>query len=171
MKNEKYKGFQKIRKIFVPILSLLITFLLLYLLFENIKAINEGDHSGNRYLLTISESIALFLIPFIFNPKAVNKRINKNKKPEKPKKSSDMDLKIQRLVKLDGHYTASIIKKCPNCGFVNTKKTKICYNCSYKLNWEAKDQNEQSIIMKCPKCSFTNPRTTKICHNCGFKLN
>ena len=171
MNDEKYKGFQKIRKILVPILSLFTTFLLLYLLYENIKAINEGDHSENRYIFTILESIALFVIPFIFNPKAVIKRINKKNRSEQTNKNDDLDLKIQKIVKLDGHYTTPIIKKCPNCNFINTKKTEICHNCSYKLNWEVKDQNTQTLIMKCPKCSFTNMRNVKICHNCGQKLN
>ena len=169
MKDEKYTGFQKIRKIFVPILSLLITFFLLYLLFENIKAINEGDHSENRYFLIIVESIALFLIPFLFNPKAVNKRINRRNRAKLTQEKNLLELKIKKLVKLDGHYTPAIVLKCPNCKFVSTKKTKICYNCGYKLNWGMKEQNA-TIIMKCPKCSFTITRKTKICNNCGYKL-
>ncbi len=170
MKDENYSGFQKISRVLIPILSLLITFLILYLLYENIKAINEGDHSESRYLMTVIESISLFIIPFIFNPKAVSKRINKRSKAKKPVEKDILELKIQKLVKLNGHYTPAIIKKCPNCGFVNTKKTIICYNCAYKLNWESKEQNTLAIIKNCPKCGFVITKKTKICFNCGYNL-
>ena len=169
-KKIKYTKLENISRVLIPILSLIITFLILYLLYENIKAINEGNHSEIRYLMTIIESISLFIIPFIFNPKAVSKRINKRSKANQPVEKDILELKIQKLVKLDGHYTPAIIKKCPNCGFVNTKNSTICHNCAYKLNWESKEQNTQSIIMKCPKCSFINARKTKVCYNCGNKL-
>lgn len=172
MKNEKieYTRKENIARVSIPIISLLITFFILYLLFENISAINEGDHSEKRYFLTVIESISLFIIPFIFNPKAVSKRINKRSKAKQPKEKDILELKIQKLVKLNGRYTPAIILKCPNCGFVSTKKTKVCYNCSYKLNWNMKEQNTHTIIMKCPKCSFINTRKTKICFNCGYNL-
>ena len=170
MKDEKYSGFQKISRILIPILSLLITFLILYLLYENIKAINEGDHSEKRYILTVIESITLFIIPFIFNPKAVSKRINKRNKAKKPEEKDILELKIQKLVKLDGHYTPAIVKKCPKCGFVNTRNSKVCYNCAYRLDWESKVNNRHNIIKKCPKCGFINSRHTKICYNCNNKL-
>ena len=172
MKSEKIKYSRKenIARVLIPVISLLITFFILYLLFENISAINEGDHSEKRYFLTVIESISLFIIPFIFNPKAVSKRINKRSKTKQPKEKDILELKIQKLVKLDGYYTPAIIKKCPNCGFVNTKKTIICYNCSYKLNWESKEQNSFTVIKNCPKCGFVNTRKTKICYNCGNKL-
>ena len=172
MKSEKIKYSRKenIARILIPVISLLITFFILYQLFENISAINEGDHSEKRYFLTVIESISLFIIPFIFNPKAVSKRINKRSKAKQPKEKDILELKIQKLVKLDGHYTPAIIKKCPNCGFVNTKKSIICYNCAYKLDWESKDQNSLIIIKKCPKCGFVNPRKTHMCYNCGNKM-
>ena len=172
MKSEKkkYSKFENIARVLIPSISLLITFLILYLLFENISAINEGDKSEKRYLLTVIESISLFLIPFIFNPKAVSKRINKRSEAKQPKEIDILELKIQKVVKLNGHYTPAIIKKCPNCGFDNTKKTKVCYNCSYKLDWESKDQNSLNIIKKCPKCGFVNPRKTHMCYNCGNKM-
>ena len=169
-KKIKYTKLENIARVLIPIISLLITFLILFLLYDNIKAINEGDHTVERYSLTIIESISLFIIPFIFNPKAVNKRINKRIKGKRPIEKDILELKIQKLVKLDGHYSPAIIKKCPNCGFVNTKNSKICYNCAYKLNWELKEQNSLTIIKNCPKCGFVNTRKTKICYNCGNKL-
>ena len=169
--DEKYKGFQKIRRTLIPILSLLITFLLLYLLFENIKTINEGDNSGKRYFLTIIESIALFVIPFIFNPKAVKKRLDKKNKANIEQKKDILDLKIKKLIKLNGHYTPAIILKCPKCGFINVKKSKVCYNCSYRLNWGIEEQNESSILSKCPKCGFINVKKSKVCYNCSNKLD
>lgn len=172
MKNEKKKYSKKenLARVLIPIISLLITFFILYLLYENIKAINEGEHTVERYSLTIIESISLFIIPFIFNPKAVSKRINKRSKAKQPVEKDILELKIQKIVKLDGHYTPSIIKKCPNCGFVNTKKSIICFNCAYKLDWESKDQDSLTIIKKCPKCGFVNPRKIHMCYNCGNNL-
>ena len=172
MKNEKIKYTRKenIARVLIPTISLLITFFILYLLFENISAINEGDHSEKRYLFTVIESVSLFIIPFIFNPKAVSKRINKRSKAKQPIEKDILELKIQKLVKLNGHYTPGIIKKCPNCGFINTKKSKICYNCAYKLDWESKNQDSLTIIKKCPKCGFVNPRKTHVCYNCGNKM-
>ncbi len=173
MKNEKirYSKKENIARVLIPVISLLITFFILYLLFENISAINEGDHSEKRYLLTVIESISLFIIPFIFNPKAVSKRINKRNKAKKTIEKDILELKIQKLVKLDGHYTPAIIKKCNNCGFINTKKTKVCYNCGYRLDWESKEQDSLTVIKKCPKCGFLFSRKTKVCHNCGYKLS
>ena len=172
MKNEKIKYSRKenIARVLIPVISLLITFFILYLLFDNISAINEGDHSDKRYILTVIESISLFIIPFIFNPKAVSKRINKRNKAKKTIEKDILELKIQKIVKLDGRYTPAIIKKCPNCGFVNTKKSIICYNCAYKLDWESKKQDSLTIIKKCPKCGFVNPRKIHVCYNCGNKL-
>lgn len=169
-KKIKYSRKENIARVFIPIISILITFFILYLLYENILAINEGDHSGKRYLLTVIESISLFVIPFIFNPKAVNKRINKRSEAKRPIEKEILELKIKKLVKLDGQYTQAIIKKCPKCSFVNTKNSKICYNCGYKLNWNMKEQNKKTVIMKCPKCSFINTRKSKKCFNCGFNL-
>jgi len=172
VKNEKIKYSRKenIARVLIPVISLLITFFILYLLFENISAINEGDHSDKRYLLTVIESISLFIIPLIFNPKAVSKRINKRNKAKQPDEKNILELKIQKLVKLNGHYTPAIIKKCPNCGFVNTKKSIICFNCAYKLDWESKEQDSLTVIKKCPKCGFVNPRKIHVCYNCGNKL-
>lgn len=174
MKDEFGEGIKKkksIARILIPIFSLLITFLLLFLLYENIKAINEGDYSVKRYSLTIIESISLFIIPFIFNPKAVNKRLNKRNKSKIQRENTILELKIKKLVKLDEHYTPAIIKKCPKCGFINTRKTIVCYNCAYKLNWEMKEQNAPAIIKKCPKCGFDNTRKTKVCYNCNNNLS
>jgi len=138
---KEIKKKKPIARILIPIFSLLVTFLLLFLLYENIKAINNGDHSVKRYSFTIIESISLFIIPFIFNPKAVNKRLNKRSKSKLPKENDILELKIKRLVKLDGHYTPAIIKKCPKCGFVNTRKTKECYNCGYILSENKNKEN------------------------------
>ena len=172
MKNEKIKYSRKenIARVLIPVISLLITFFILYLLFENISAINEGDHSDKRYLLTVIESISLFIIPFIFNPKAVSKRINKRKKTKQPEKKDILELKIQKLVKLNGKYTPGIVKKCPKCGFVNTRNSKVCYNCKYRLDWESKGKDTPDIIKKCPKCGFVNSGHSKICYNCSNKL-
>ncbi len=173
MKNEKikYSRLENIARVLIPIISLLITFLILFLLYENIKAITKGDHSVKRYSITFIESISLFIIPFIFNPKAVNKRINKRSQAKPPIEKDNLELKIQKLVKLDGHYTPLIIKKCPNCGFVSTGPySKVCYNCGYKLNWEFKEPDSLSILTNCPKCGFLLSRKTQICHNCGNKL-
>ena len=172
MKNEKikYSRKEKIARVLIPVISLLITFFILYLLFDNISAINGGDHSDMRYILTVIESISLFIIPFIFNPKAVSKRINKRNIEKKTIEKDILELKIQKLVKLDGHYTPAIIKKCPNCGFVNTKKSIVCFNCGYKLDWESKEQDSLTVIKKCPKCGFLLSRKTNVCHNCGFEI-
>jgi len=172
VKNEKIKYSRKenIARVLIPVISLLITFFILYQLFENISAINEGDHSEKRYILTVIESISLFIIPFIFNPKAVSKRINKRSKAKKSVEKDILELKIQKLVKLDGHYTPAIVKNCPKCGFVNVRNSKVCYNCSYRLDWELKENNTPHIIKKCSKCGFINSGHTKICYNCNNKM-
>jgi hypothetical protein len=172
VKSEKIKYSRKenIARVLIPVISLLITFFILYQLFENISAINEGDHSDKRYILTVIESISLFIIPFIFNPKAVSKRINKRSKARKPVEKDILELKIQKLVKLDGHYTPAIIHKCPKCGFINVRNVNICYNCKYELKWEFKEPDSLTITINCPKCGFLLSRKTKVCHDCGYKI-
>ena len=61
-------------------------------------------------------------------------------------------------------------ENCPKCGFVNVRNSKVCYNCSYRLDWELKENNTPHIIKKCSKCGFINSGHTKICYNCNNKM-
>ena len=129
-KNKKVKA-----TLIIPLISLLVTIFMLFLLYEDIKALNEGDKSVKRIALTIINSIALFIIPFIFNPKAVKKRFDSREEERIQREKDYLDIIIKKTVKLDETFTPSLIRKCPKCGFMNTGKTKICYNCGFKLNW------------------------------------
>ena len=116
MKSEKRKYSRKenIARVLIPVISLLITFFILYQLFENISAINEGDQSEKRYFLTVIESISLFIIPFIFNPKAVSKRINRRSKSKQPKDMDILELKIHCLCKKIKWNRMNDVINCPN---------------------------------------------------------
>ncbi|UYP47859.1 hypothetical protein NEF87_004144 [Candidatus Lokiarchaeum ossiferum] len=117
------------------IFSLILTFVLITLLIQNVEAFSHGESSGSLIIYTLLEAIGLFFIPIIFNPRAVKKRLNRNSKSPKSKAKSDLDLRIARMVRLNPKYSPNLIVKCPKCGFDNPSKTKICFNCAFNLNF------------------------------------
>ena len=117
------------------IFSLVLTFVLITLLIQNVEAFSHGDSSGTLIIQTLLEAIGLFFVPIIFNPRALKKRLNRNSNSAKVKTKSDLDFRIARMVRLDAKYCPNLVVKCPKCGFDNPSKTKICFNCALNLNF------------------------------------
>lgn len=124
----------RIFKLFSSLLSLGITFGILWLLALKIQDYTAGDHSSTTILHISLLAISLLVLPFIFLPQAIKRRQARSKKsPKKPTEAS-LDLKIRKVMNLKGEYSANIIQKCPKCGFENPSHTKKCFNCNFSLS-------------------------------------
>ncbi len=137
---EKEKAPRKKKKntsymIFSSLLSLIVTFLLIWSLLLDIEAFTQGDSSGNRIILTVLKSIGLLIIPFIFNPKAVMKRLGRHQEKIDRRKKDALDLQIAKMVRFNAKFSPSLVVKCPKCKFDNPTKTKICFNCGHNINF------------------------------------
>ena len=129
-KREKKK---KAPNVFMPIFTLFITIGLLYLLFIDFQALQSGDSSSKRIFIIIIESVGIFVVPLIFNPKIVKKRFSNKFKLKEVKEIDEFKLRIYKIAKLDAKYSQPLIKKCPKCKFENPRMAKRCFNCNYDL--------------------------------------
>ena len=121
-------------KLFSTILSLGTTFAILWLLSQKIQTYTAGDHSPTNILYIILLAISLFIIPFIFLPKAVKRKHGSSKKTAKKPTNAQLELKIRKVMDLTGDYSTNIINKCPKCGFENPARTKMCFNCGFSIS-------------------------------------
>ena len=115
------------------ILSLGLTFFLLYSLLENISLLQQGGNGKNLIVIILLESICIFLLPFLL-PRQNNDR-KKSQKQVREERDYDEKLKkkIVSIVKLNSEYKPAIIKKCRFCNFENPAKTEKCLNCGKTL--------------------------------------
>jgi hypothetical protein len=125
-----------ISKVSVPVISLVLTFGILYLLIIQIEQFQNGDHSTKVILLIVLEAMALFIIPFFFG------RNLKRQKEFKPMKKSSQDENAEKMryfvknVTLENlSYTPMLVKICRYCKFENSSSTKICLNCGKRLDF------------------------------------
>jgi hypothetical protein len=122
-------------RVFFPIISLIITFGLLYDLVSGVERITGGDRSSGTILRLLFESIMLFIVPFAFNPKYYQS----TRKPKVvPQEQIDKDKerkrwRLRKQISFKGHYEPPIIMRCPKCKFENPPKTNVCFNCGEKL--------------------------------------
>jgi hypothetical protein len=130
VENETNKSLQT----FLNILSLIITFSLLYSLFLNVEKVTNGDHSSKIIIIVLVECLAVFIIPFLFNPKYFSKRSQKPN-PSKDDKEKQYLMKIIKGPKLNVRYSKDIIRKCPKCKFQNPHNTHRCLNCNELIDF------------------------------------
>ncbi|MHA1620095.1 MAG: hypothetical protein ACTSVZ_12525, partial [Promethearchaeota archaeon] len=85
----------KFSKLFSSILSLGITFGILWLLSLKIQAYIAGDHSSTVILHIFLLAISLFIIPFIFLPRAIKRKHKSSEKTSKKPTDEQLELKIR----------------------------------------------------------------------------
>ncbi len=122
-------------RLIAPILSLTSTFSLLFLIFRDMGIIRSGDYPQSVITALVIESVLLFLLPCLFNPQAIKKRLGDPEKKTKKVKPKDFDVKIEQLIRFTNTYTPNAIVKCPKCKFENSSRSKICLNCGYMMNF------------------------------------
>ncbi|TFH27758.1 MAG: zinc ribbon domain-containing protein [Promethearchaeota archaeon] len=122
-------------KVIAPILSIASIVSLLLLIFWDIQLINSGDYPQSTITALVIESILLFLLPCLFNPRAIKKRLDGSGKRPQQVDSDVLALKIEKEIRFSESYRPNLVIKCPKCKFENPSKAKICYNCGYKMNF------------------------------------
>ncbi|MHA1520611.1 MAG: hypothetical protein ACTSRK_10560 [Promethearchaeota archaeon] len=122
-------------KVIAPIFSIGSIIFLLFLIFHDIQIINSGDYPQSTITALIIESILLFLLPLLFNPRAIKKRFENTKNRSKKINSDALAFRIEQEIRFAETYRPNVIIKCPKCKFENPSNAKICYNCGFSLNF------------------------------------
>ncbi len=135
--KEKHKKPKKrtLFQIISPIFSLILTILILLRLFYNIQIVIDHKTINSTILEILFLSLAVFIVPFIFNSKSLKKRFNKKGNRYSTNTYPNTELKIRKLLKLNLVYTPNLVNICPKCGFENPSNAKKCFNCLNTLNF------------------------------------
>jgi lipopolysaccharide biosynthesis regulator YciM len=133
--SEKKKDKGVYKKLISPILSLISTILLLTLIGADIQRLTDGTGTSFTPTAIIIEAVALFILPFLFNPGALSRRFNKLGRGRAKKKKADLDLKIEKQIRFNAEYKPALVVRCPRCGFESPSYAKTCFNCGSKLNF------------------------------------
>ena len=99
----------KFFKLFSSIVSLIATFGILWLLSQKIQTFVAGDHSPLNILYIALLAISLFILPFIFFPKAVRRKRTHPDRSSTEINATKLDLKIRKVMELTGDYSPNII--------------------------------------------------------------
>ena len=115
-------------------ISILVTFGLLYDLALGVEKITAGDRSTNTIVILIIECLALFIVPLLFNNRRLIAAASQPLRSEPSEKEKEQKrLKIRKRISMRYQKGPKIIKKCPNCGFENPAGAKICFNCGFSF--------------------------------------
>ena len=126
------------KRVILPLLSLGLTFGILYWLIEIIARISDGIHTTTDLISVLFGCIILFILPFFF----------RGSRQENTRRSTATSIdEIRREKRLRRNFnlfkpsikvnsTQSIVKKCMHCKFENPAHAKKCMNCFKDLNFD-----------------------------------
>ncbi|MCF2141528.1 MAG: zinc ribbon domain-containing protein [Candidatus Lokiarchaeota archaeon] len=119
----------------MPVLSLVVSIFLLTLIGNDIKKITTGNETSFTKWAILIEALLLFILPFLFNPQIVSRRLERIHIARAQKKKHALDLKIEKQIRFNVEYRPSLVVRCPRCGFESPTGAKTCFNCGFKLNF------------------------------------
>lgn len=118
------------RKTMTPVLSLVVTFTILYFLFLYVERLAAGETTFQVIGPTIVLALSLFVVPLFFTS-----RRKKQKKalplPEIEKKK--FTFRLIKRVKLNAEFHPTSQITCPYCNNNNPTHTKLCLYCGRKI--------------------------------------
>ena len=125
-----------LKKMMYSIISLIITFGLLYFLSESIATVSSGNYTSNDILVLVVSIFLLLVNMSLFKIKHSPQGDSHFENAQQPKSLDSK--KLQKLLNtnlnLNTRYKTPLIIKCQNCKFENMGSKTICINCGKPLN-------------------------------------